>query len=49
MSCIEVRGATKGYDNKNLVLNGLNLTLQTGSMLVIKYQTFLSLMTFYIL
>ncbi|CAG9805440.1 unnamed protein product [Chironomus riparius] len=30
MNSIEVRGASKTYDSKTLVLNGLNLTVQTG-------------------
>lgn len=34
MNSIEVRGATKSYDHKNPVLNGLDLTVQTGTMLV---------------
>jgi len=32
MCSIEVKGASKSYDGKNLVLNELNLTVQTGSM-----------------
>ncbi|CAG9805436.1 unnamed protein product [Chironomus riparius] len=31
MNSIEVRGATLSYDQKNPVLNGLDLTVQTGS------------------
>lgn len=37
MNSIEVRGATKSYDSKNPVLNGLDLTVQTGSMYVSKF------------
>jgi len=32
MNSIEVRGATKTYDTKHHVLNGLDLTVKTGSM-----------------
>ena len=38
MNCIEVKNATKSYDNKNIVLNGLNLTVQIGSMWVKKLE-----------
>jgi hypothetical protein len=32
MNCVEARDAFKKYDNNNIVLNRLNLTVKTGTM-----------------